>query len=100
MSEIFSMLNTLRRPRLLIRAARHGMPDYNRERTLTRLIESRHNLAPEAIVEKLIQEESRVEDERRSGNGAYSVGQHIEILIALMSEARLLVRRASEVGTA
>ncbi len=38
MQDLMSMLKTLRRPRLLIRAARFGAQDYNRERHLQRLL--------------------------------------------------------------
>jgi hypothetical protein len=93
MSEIMSALDSLRRPRLLIRAARHGMSDYSRERTLTRLIEGEKTLGPEAAVRMLMQAEARVEMDRQKDDGTYSVARHVELLIAIMSEARLLVRR-------
>ncbi|WP_240794004.1 DUF6477 family protein [Pseudorhodobacter turbinis] len=38
MSDISTILANLRRPRLLIRAARHGIQDYRRDRDLRRLI--------------------------------------------------------------
>ena len=96
MSEILSALGALRRPRLLIRAARHGLIDYSRDRTLMRLIEGGQSIAPEAAVQKLMQAEARVESDRQRGDGTYSVTRHIEILIALMAEARMLVRPVRE----
>jgi len=38
MQDIMSMLNALHRPRLLIRAARAGAIEYNRDRHLQRLL--------------------------------------------------------------
>ncbi len=96
MSEILSALGALRRPRLLIRAARHGLADYSRDRTLMRLIEAGHSIAPEAAVQKLMQVEARIEIDRQKGDGTYSVARHIELLIALMAEARMLVRPMRE----
>lgn len=96
MSELMSALASLRRPRLLIRAARHGMTDYSRERTLTRPIEGEKTLRPEAAVRMLMQAEARVESDRQKDDGTYSVARHVELLIAIMSEARLLVRRVAD----
>ena len=96
MSEILSALASLHRPRLLIRAARHGMTEYSRERTLTRLVEGQSSMAPEAAVRLLMQAEARVESDRQKDDGTYSVGRHVELLIAIMSEARLLVRRVPD----
>ncbi|MGI9391018.1 MAG: DUF6477 family protein [Boseongicola sp.] len=100
MSEIMSALKSLNRPRLLIRAARHGLIDYSRERLLTRLIRSEHTLAPEAAVEKLMQAEALLESDRQSGESSYSIARHIELLSALMAEARLVVRRVNEADPA
>jgi hypothetical protein len=38
-------------------------------------------------------EEDRLETIRQSGEASYSVTRHIEVLIALMSEVRLLPRQ-------
>ena len=100
MSEILSALASLRRPRLLIRAARHGMTDYSRERTLTRLVEGQSSMAPEAAVRLLMQAEAQVESDRQKDDGTYSVARHVELLIAIMSEARMLVRPVREVDPA
>ena len=40
----------------------------------------------------IMDEESRLEDVRRRGDAGYPVGRHIEVLIALMAEVRLLPR--------
>ena len=100
MSEILSALGSLRRPRPLIRAARHVISDYSRERTLRRLLDGEHSLPPEAAVRKLMQAEALVESDRQRGDGTYSIARHIELLIALMAEARLLVGRMRETDPA
>ena len=90
MTDFRALLNDLRRPRLLIRAARFGMEDYRRERDLKRLVPS--PLSPARTVPQLIAQEERLEEIRRAGDAAYSVARHIDVLIALMAEVRLLPR--------
>jgi hypothetical protein len=79
---------TLRRPRLLIRAARHGLQDYRRERDLRRLVPQ---AAADAggMLDRLIAAEAAAEHTRRSGDAGYSIARHIELLIAVLAEARL-----------
>ena len=90
MNDFRSLLADLRRPRLLIRAARCGLADYRRERDLRRLIGQA--LSPDHSLPQLMDEERRLEDVRRRGDAGYPVGRHIEVLIALMAEVRLLPR--------
>jgi hypothetical protein len=95
MSDFRTLLSTLRRPRILIRAAHCGMVDYRRERDLQRLLKGAHS--PERIVGHLMEEEERLEATRRAGEIGYSVARHIEVLIALMVEVRLLPRNSAAV---
>lgn len=90
MSDFQSLLANLRRPRLLIRAARFGLADYRRDRDLRRLIGQ--IATPDRAVARLMSEEEQLEEDRRAGEASYSVTRHIEILIALISETRLLPR--------
>lgn len=91
MTDFHTLLANLRRPRLLIRAARLGMQDYRRERDLLRLLG--HTGTSDHAVARLITEENQLEEHRRAGIAAYSVARHIEIMIALLSEVRLLPPR-------
>ncbi|NUB43008.1 hypothetical protein GEU84_001305 [Fertoebacter nigrum] len=91
MNDFRSLLADLRRPRLLIRAARHGLADYRRERDLRRLIGTA--LADQALPQ-LWSEEERMEATRQTGDASYSIARHVELLIALMAEVRLLPRPA------
>jgi hypothetical protein len=90
MTDFRNLLSTLRRPRLLIRAAHCGMADYQRDRDLRRLVN--FTGAPERSVPRLVVEEERMEEIRQAGDAAYSVARHIEVLIALIAEVRLLPR--------
>jgi hypothetical protein len=90
MSDLSTILANLRCPRLLIRAARHGMLDYRRERDLRRLIDAATPPSPETALKRLFDAEEQAEETRRSGDAGYSIARHVELLIAMMSEARLL----------
>lgn len=94
MTDFRFLLRRLRRPRLLIRAARLGLPDYRRERDLRRLLRPGDRAAalpaPAAALTDLLAQERRLEDSRRAGEAGYSLTRHVALLIALLGEARLL----------
>lgn len=92
MTDINTVLASLRRPSLLIRAARFGLTDYNRTRDLKRVMGTSTGLAPARVIDGLIEKEAHFEATRKKGDAGYSVARHIEVLIALMAEARLLPR--------
>ena len=95
MTDLKTALEALRRPRLLIRAARFGLAEYNRDRDLKRLIRRESAPTPTSALGLLIEEEARVEEIRRSHTAGYSPARHIELLIAIVAEARLLPERLS-----
>lgn len=97
MNDTTNRISALRRPRLLIRAARVGLSEYRRERDLCRLMATSHVPSPENAVECLLNEEEALERTRRDGETGYSVLRHVEVLIALMAEARLLAGPPSPV---
>lgn len=86
------LLARLRRPRLLISAARIGLADYDRSRDLKRLFRASELPSPSRALVRLMDEEEQLERTRVSGDAAYSVSRHVEILIALMGEARIQPR--------
>jgi len=90
MTDCRTMLATLRRPRLLMRAARFGLAEYRRDRCLRRYVAG--VASPEDTVTSLMSVEARLEATRIAGDAAYSVARHIEVLIALLAEARFLRR--------
>lgn len=90
MSDFRNLLANLRRPRLLMRAARFGLGDYRRERDLKRLVKGQSS--PDQTVPHLIEVEEALEATRVAGDASYSVARHIDVLIALLAEAQLLRR--------
>ena len=95
MNDILSMLKMLNRPRLLVRAARHGLSEYNRDRHLTRILKDVRLPGPGQAVITLMSEEQILEEKRKLGDASYSVLHHIDVLIALMGEAKLLAVRTA-----
>ncbi len=91
-------LKSLRRPRLLIRAARFGLADYNRDRDLKRLMRVVSPPPPARALTSLLEAEAEAESRRKTGAAGYSVARHVELLIALMAES-LLVKGSAPRGT-
>lgn len=93
MTDFAAILADLRRPRLLIRAARFGVQDYRRDRDLRRLLS--FPATAERNVPQLLAEEARLEEIRKTDDLNYPVARHIEVLVALIAEIRLLPRRVA-----
>jgi hypothetical protein len=90
MTDFAAMLTALRRPRILIRAARCGLSDYRRERDLKRLLRLPRSTAPSRALHSLLAEENRLETNRTTGEATYSLQRHIAVLTALLAEARVV----------
>lgn len=90
MQDILSMLNALHRPKLMMRAARIGAQSYRRTTHLSRLLGygtlPRHGQA----LMKLIEMEAMLEDQRLGADANYNLIRHIDVLIAMVAEARVL----------
>ncbi len=93
MIDFRATLAQMNRPRLLIHAARIGLQDYHRERDLRRLGST--GTRSEQILPVLLAAEQLAEDNRQSGLASYSIAHHIDLLIALMAEIRLLPRKSA-----
>ena len=90
MRDIFSLIHELKRPPLLVRAARFGLDDYQRAQHLRRALQSDDLPGPGAAVMRLLDIERDLNDARLSRSGAYSVARHVDVLIAVMAEANLM----------
>ena len=88
MSDTINMLSPLRRPRLLVRAARMRLADYNRDHCLRRLLPTQTFPAPGHALSPLVDAEQQLNEERCAGAAGYSVTRHIELLAALMVESQ------------
>jgi hypothetical protein len=90
MTAILDHLDQLRRPRLLIRAARIGAEEYRRDVSLPRLLG--HGELPRSLVAlaRLIEDEAALDACRRAGDAGYSVIRHLDLMIAMIGEARII----------
>lgn len=96
MQDLMTMVAKLRRPRLLVRAARCGAAEYRRDRHLQRILGYGSLPRPALALMRLIDLETELDDLRRTNDTAYSLIRHIDVLIALMGEAQLI--RTAQTG--
>lgn len=94
---IVDSLTRARRPRLLLQAARAGLGEYRRESDLRRILRLPVTPPPgHETVRKLVALEAEQEEPRqhrlRAAGEPWRPSRHVEIMIALMAEARLMVR--------
>ncbi len=90
MQDLLTMLNALHRPRLMMRAARIGAQDYRRATHLPRLLGYGVLPGHGGALIKLIEMEALLEDQRTDGDASYSLIRHLDVLIAMVGEARVL----------
>lgn len=90
MQDILSMIAALNRPRLLVQAARFGVDGYSRTAHLPRLLGSLALPRSGAAILRLIEIEADLNARRMTQAADYSVARHVEVLIAIMGEARLM----------
>ncbi len=95
MQDLLSMLNKLYRPRLLMRAARIGAEEYRRTTHLPRILGfgvlPRHGTA----LLKLMEIEAELNAQRKAADAGYSIVRHVDVLIAMVGEARFLKSAAT-----
>jgi hypothetical protein len=90
MQDLLGMIAGLSRPRLLVRAARFGVDDYERGTHLPRLLGVGNLPRTGESIMRLMDMEADLNDRRVGAAADYSIARHVAILIALMGEARLL----------
>lgn len=90
MKDILTALDGLRRPSLLIRAARIGAADYRRDAHLRAHFGYGALPRSAAALARLVEMEAEANQQRQSDRSRYSPARHVDLLIAMMGEARLL----------
>ena len=90
MNDILDRLDRMRRPNLLLSAARIGAEDYRRETHLPRLLG--HGTLPRHIpaLARLMEIETEMNETRIAENAAYSTMHHVDVMIAVIGEARIV----------
>ncbi|MDO5756816.1 MAG: DUF6477 family protein [Rhodobacterales bacterium] len=90
MQDVLKTLDSLRRPHLLIHAARIGAADYRRDAHLRRHFGYGALPRGAAALARLTEMEEELNQQRHSDRTRYSATRHVEILIAMLGEARIL----------
>lgn len=90
MQDLSNILDHLRRPRLLIRAARIGAQEFSRSKHLPALLGFAPSSLAERTVPALLELEADMDARRREQDATYSPRRHVELLVALIAEARRL----------
>lgn len=80
---------SLRRPGLLVRAARIGAASFNRNRDLCRLLKSDELPEPAAALLRLRSEEAALNQARLECQAGYDLQRHVLLLIAIVAETAL-----------
>jgi hypothetical protein len=88
-------LADLRRPKILIRAARAGVSEYRRDRDLKRLVRESGGAVPRDPMPPLLAEERRLETTRTTGGATYNIQRHVAVLTAILAEARRITTPAA-----
>lgn len=81
----------LRRPRMLIRAAREGQPGWKRDRDLPRLLRTESCPKPGACLKRLRAEEDMLNAARLERRADYDLRRHVMVMIAILAEMRAAV---------
>lgn len=91
MNHTARMLQTTLRPRLLVVAARHGLAQYDRERSLARLLGlPLGQPLPDADIAQaaLVRREAEMDTARRRHDASWHPADHVLVMTALLYEAR------------
>lgn len=77
------------RPRILLRAAKIRLRQYDREMELTKILSCRDVPKPGCAISQLSEIETGLETARKNGDAAYRPHRHILVLSAFLNELSL-----------
>lgn len=89
MKDISSHIRDLKRPTLLVSAARHGIATYSRTTHLARYLEISPLPGPGVALMQLFEIEGDLDQARRTKRGDYTPSAHVDVLVAIMAEIQL-----------
>lgn len=85
---------TLRRPALLIRAAKLGQAGWRRERDLRKLLKCDEAPPVGVAMRQLRATEAAVNAARKAGAAEYDMQRHVALMIAILAELRAVAASA------
>lgn len=100
MLDLHSQLRLLKRPRLLVQAARFGLEEYRRERDLPRALQTESLPRTADALMRLLSREAELNDARLRNAAHYDLATHIAVLTAIMAEAQVLQDSARSIRPA
>lgn len=89
MKDINSHINELKRPKLLVSAARHGVDTYDRTSHLSKYVPIQPLPGPGVALMQLFEIEREMNNARREKRSTYAPSDHVDVLVAIMAEAQL-----------
>lgn len=92
------VVQPLRRPAALVRAAIAGQDHWRRDRDLRRILRSETVPAPGQALPRLRAEEDRLNTARQQGAADYDLHQHVLLMIAILAETRITPALHSRAG--
>ena len=95
MRDLKTQILQLKRPKLLVNAARIGLVDYRRKPHLARILGGVVPSKTSAALMQLFDLENLHNRQRKTRDATYSAARHIDILIALIAESQRLSSQTS-----
>ncbi len=97
MTDPFTRLGPLRRPALLMKAARHAARAGNGPAAIRRLFGDAPPRGRAQLLNALIEVEGYLEDARRARDAGYNPTRHVDVVAALLREAAREIAPAPQV---
>jgi hypothetical protein len=89
MRDLIGMISALKRPGILVRTAKIGADEYRRDVHLRRILKSEAPAKTGEAILRILEIESEINERRIANHAEYSVAEHVDVLIALLGEARI-----------
>ena len=86
-------LRKVKSPKILLQAAKICLKTYSRNRDLKRLFKVQEIPQPMQVIKQLLKNETALEEARKTGNAAYDMKLHIQVMTALLQEIYLLPKK-------
>ena len=88
MENALQKLSQLKRPKVLNTAVRLGLPQYKRQKELSRILGFKFEGSDKELIHYLFQIEAAINEQRLQHDPFYRMVYHIDVLIALIHEVQ------------
>ena len=90
MTQALRTLSRIKRPKLLLAAARNAKNLCNREKLLSELLKNEPAVTGEKALARLMAAEEQLNEQRKAHNANYQPSRHVMIMAALLIEAAIV----------